>query len=100
MFMPVVPAILTRNKRHCSRFRNSVSLVCWSYFWSCYKDSVLSIAKCEILINNKFIEISQFAVCIWRVNYSQQDGSQSCYFLLPARPFPISETANSTSLIA
>jgi len=30
MFMPVVPAIRTRNKRHCSRFRNSVSLACWS----------------------------------------------------------------------
>jgi len=30
MFMPVVPAILTRNKRRCSRFRNSVSLACWS----------------------------------------------------------------------
>jgi len=30
----VVPAILTRNKRHCSRFRNSVS-------WSCYKASLL-----------------------------------------------------------
>jgi len=28
--MPVVPAILTRNKRHCSWFRNSVSLACWS----------------------------------------------------------------------
>jgi len=50
MFMPVVPAILTRNKRRCSRFRNSVSLACWSQFWSCYKDSVLSIAKCELLI--------------------------------------------------
>jgi len=30
MFMLVVPAILTRNKRRCSRFWNSVSLVCWS----------------------------------------------------------------------
>jgi len=30
MFMPVVSAILTRNKRHCSRFQNSVSLACWS----------------------------------------------------------------------
>jgi len=30
MFMPVVPAIQTRNKRSCSRFRNSVSLACWS----------------------------------------------------------------------
>jgi len=28
--MPVVPAILTRNKRHCNRFRNSVSLACLS----------------------------------------------------------------------
>jgi len=25
MFMSVVPTILTRNKRHCSRFRNSAS---------------------------------------------------------------------------
>jgi len=30
MFMPVVPAILTRNKRRCSWFRNSVLLACWS----------------------------------------------------------------------
>jgi len=30
MFMSGVPAILTRNKRHCSRFRNCVSLACWS----------------------------------------------------------------------
>jgi len=29
MFIPVVPAILTRNERHCSRFRNSMSLACW-----------------------------------------------------------------------
>jgi len=27
---PVVPALLTRNERHCSRFRNSMSSVCWS----------------------------------------------------------------------
>jgi len=27
MFMPVVPTILTRNERYCSRFRNS-SLCC------------------------------------------------------------------------
>jgi len=26
-FMPVVPAMLQRNERHCSRFR---SLACWS----------------------------------------------------------------------
>jgi len=30
LFKPVVPAILTRNKRHCGRFRNSMSLACWS----------------------------------------------------------------------
>jgi len=30
MFIPVFLAILTRNKRHCSRFRNSMSLACWS----------------------------------------------------------------------
>jgi len=30
MFIPVVPAILTRNKRHCSRFRSSTSFACWS----------------------------------------------------------------------
>jgi len=29
MLMPVVPAIQTRNKRHCSRFRNSRPLACW-----------------------------------------------------------------------
>jgi len=26
----IVQAILMRNKRYCSRFRNSVSLACWS----------------------------------------------------------------------
>jgi len=26
MFMPVVPAILTRNNRHCSGFRNDMSM--------------------------------------------------------------------------
>jgi len=30
MFMPVVTAIMTRNKRHCSWIRNSMSLVCSS----------------------------------------------------------------------
>jgi len=28
--MPVVLTILTRNERHCSRFRNRMSLACWS----------------------------------------------------------------------
>jgi len=26
----IVPAILKRNKRYCSRFRKSMSLACWS----------------------------------------------------------------------
>jgi len=30
MFMPAVPTILMRNERHCSRFRNSISLAYWS----------------------------------------------------------------------
>jgi len=30
MFMLVVPAILSRNKRRCCWFWNSVSLACWS----------------------------------------------------------------------
>jgi len=30
MFMPVVPALLTRNERHCSRFWNRMSLACGS----------------------------------------------------------------------
>jgi len=32
----VVPAILTTNERHFSRFQNSMSLVCRSLLWSCY----------------------------------------------------------------
>jgi len=30
IFIPVIPTILTRNKRYCSWFRNSMSLACWS----------------------------------------------------------------------
>jgi len=30
LFILVVPAVLTKNERHCSRFRNSMSLACWS----------------------------------------------------------------------
>jgi len=45
MYMPVVPAKMTRNERHLSQFRNNMSLAFWSWIWSCNKDSVQSIAK-------------------------------------------------------